>query len=132
MSLNVDVAKLSMGRQKPPDDDFWQDDDMNDVIIDPTYLTVQVGDFTMDDQDVLFALMILLQFAGVKGIDNIVLDREPVAVSEKGILLQEDPLGHDGGNSRDDDASVLIIVFVSLTVVLVVFGIVMLKCFTMK
>jgi hypothetical protein len=41
-------------------------------------------------------------------------------------------LGHDGGNSRDDDASVLIIVFVSLTVVLVVFGIVMLKCFTMK
>ena len=41
-------------------------------------------------------------------------------------------MGHDGSNSRDDDASVLIIVFVSLTVILVVFGIVMLKFFIMK
>ncbi len=38
-------------------------------------------------------------------------------------------MGHDGSNGRDDDASVLIIVFVSLTVILVVFGIVMLKFF---
>jgi hypothetical protein len=68
----------------------------------------------------------------VEGMDDIVLDREPVAVSEKGILREEDLLGQDGRNSRDDDASVLIIVFVSLTVILVVFGIVMLTCFITK
>ncbi len=58
--------------------------------------------------------------------DDIVLDREPVAVSEKGILREEDALGQDGSTGRNDDVSpdlivaVVVVVTLTLTLILVV------------
>lgn len=68
-----------------------------------------------------------LEDAGVEGIGDIRFDREPVAVSERGILRNEDL-----GNGESDDSPVLITVIVVLTVILVGIGIVMLTFFIMN